>query len=165
MQTYSQIAMRINRRIKAYSQSEMRINRGKRVILRSEQRIFISSAAYALIAKSKQIRPKIVPLGAQRRSCPPSIAPLGAQRRSCSLAQPPLPPQRRRKQKGRVPHGTLPSDIIQIICNTGLFIAPDVPALFFLCQRLAAVNRIITNRQALCQHACNLCESYFRLRR
>lgn len=151
VQTYSQKAKRINCSMKVYSQIAMRINRGKRVILRSEQRIFISSAAYALIAKSKQIRPKDAPLGAQRRSCPPSIHP--------------LPPQRRRKQKGRVPHGTLPSNIIQIICNTGLFITPDVPALFFLCQRLAAVNRIITNRQALCQHACNLCESYFRLRR
>lgn len=107
--------MRINRSIKAYSQIAMRINRAKRVILRSEQRIYISSAAYALIAKSKQIRPKDAPLGAQRRSCPPSIVP--------------LPPQRRRKQKGRVPHGTLPSNIIQLSTTLG-YSSPQMSQLF-----------------------------------
>ena len=46
----------------------------------------------------------------------------------------------------------------------GLFVAPDVPALLFLRQRLAAVDGIVTNGQALCQHVCYLGESYFRLR-
>ena len=44
-----------------------------------------------------------------------------------------------------------------------LLVAPDVPAVL-LGQGVAAVDRIVTDGQALCQHACYLYESYFRLR-